>query len=335
MKIRNTTRGFTLIEVMVVLVFFPIVFGTGGYLFVTSLRALNSNIEHAGIREDVTFAMAKTVRDLKETAQGGLSQYGAIAHTIQYTDLDDGEYVFYLYNSDDATLDSTYGESYYDLRKANTLGGWTEITNDTFESGFGNWTDGGADCIRYTGGTYAHEGSAAIDLQDNTSTSVMSTGDLALSGYSEVKVDFWYYPRNFNGVEDFWLQISTNGGGSYSTIQSWVLGTDFSNGSFYEESVTTSSYTLTDTTRIRFRADASGNGDDVYFDEVVVSASTGSGESPASGEGMLILRDLVSPDATEPSTDLTISGNEITLDFVVQRGTETITSRTKVRPRNL
>ena len=292
-------------------------------------------MEHAGIRDDMTLAMKKVVRNLEETAAGGLSQYSSIAHTIEIDAVDGETYVYYLYNSDDSTLNSTYGESTYDLRRAKTTGGWTEIINDAFETDFGNWTDGGNDCSRYTGGTYAHEGSAAINLQDSTSQSVMSTSDLALSGYSEVKVDFWYYTVSMETGEDFWLQISTDGGGGYTTVQAWVADTDFSNGSFYQESVTITGYTLTDITRIRFRADASNNNDDVYIDEVVVSASTGTAEDPASGEGMLILRDVVSPDATEPATDLTISGNEITLDLVVQRDLEIMTMRTKVRPRNL
>ena len=159
------------------------------------------------------------------------------------------------------------------IRQTFATATWTEITNDAFETDFGNWTDGGTDCLRYTGGTYAHEGSAAIDIQDNTTTSLMSTGDLTLAAYTQVKIDFWYYPRSMETNEDFWLQISTNGGGSYATDTSWARGTDFSNNSFYEESVTMTGYTWTDTTRIRFRVDASNNGDDVYFDEIVVSAT--------------------------------------------------------------
>jgi len=336
MKLRYANRGFTIIEVLVVLVFFPILFGASGFLIITSLRALNSSIEHADVRDDMTFATEKIVRDLKKTAEGGLSQYSSIAHTIEIDTVDGSTSVFYLYNASDTTLDSTYSESTYDLRRACTVPScWTQIIYDEFETDFGNWTDGGTDCTRYISGPFAHQGIAAIEIQDNTSSSVMSTSDLDLSSYSQVLVEFWYHPRDLDGVEDFWLQISTNGGDSYSTVQTWVNGTDFTNGSFYEESVTITGYTLTDETRIRFRVDASGNDDNIYFDEVRVSASTGVTDSPSSGEGMLLLRDVVSPDATEPATDLTISGNEVTLDLVVQRGTETMTMRTKVRPRNL
>jgi prepilin-type N-terminal cleavage/methylation domain-containing protein len=61
------------------------------------------------------------------------------------------------------------------------------------------------------------------------------------------------------------------------------------------------------------------------------------GDDPDSGEGVLILRDLVSPDAAAPATALTIDPNatQVTLDFVVQRSDETVRIRTKVSPRNL
>ena len=105
MRLRCTNRSFTIIEVLVVLVFFPILFGASGFLFITSLRALNSSIEHAGIRDDMTFAMEKIVRDIKKTAQGGLSQYSSIAHTIEIDSINGGTYVYYLYNASDTTLD--------------------------------------------------------------------------------------------------------------------------------------------------------------------------------------------------------------------------------------
>jgi hypothetical protein len=152
--------------------------------------------------------------------------------------------------------------------------GWTQIQYDDFEGGFGNWNDGGADCKLYTGGTYAHQGSNALDLEDNTSTSVATTGNLVLAGYAEIKVDFWYRCQSMdNSNEDFWLQISTNGGSNFTTVEEWNEGDEFVNGQFYPDSVIITGYTLTDQTQIRFRCDASGGNDDVYIDEVVVSAS--------------------------------------------------------------
>jgi prepilin-type N-terminal cleavage/methylation domain-containing protein len=184
-KTRFTSRGFTLIETIIVLLLLAMLLGVAGFVFVVSLRAWDAGRIRGGIREDASYAMEKAVRDLKEMANGSLAQYdpggGGIDHTIQFNDLDGSTYVLYLYNPDDSSFDSTYSESFYDLRKANTSGG----------------------------------------------------------------------------------------------------------------------------------------------------------DDPASGDGVLILRDLVSPDATTPATALTISSAQVTLDFVVQRSDEIVRTRTKVRPRNL
>lgn len=181
----KSKRGFTLLETLIVIMLLAVLLGVSGFLFVVALRAWDSGRLRAGIREDISYAMEKSIRNLKEMANGSLAQYnpggGAIAHTIQFAEISGDTYVFYLYNSDDASFDSTYSESIYDLRKADTT----------------------------------------------------------------------------------------------------------------------------------------------------------QGDDPASGEGVLILRDLVSPDAAAPKTALTISGNEVTLDLVAQRADETVRIRTKVRPRNL
>jgi prepilin-type N-terminal cleavage/methylation domain-containing protein len=184
-KTRFTNRGFTLIETIIVLLLLAMLLGVAGFVFVVSLRAWDAGRIRGGIREDVSYAMEKAVRDLKEMANGSLRQYNSIANTIEYRafrpDGGGNTYVFYLYNSADLSFDSSYTKSLYDLRKA-------DITQ---------------------------------------------------------------------------------------------------------------------------------------------------GEDPASGEGTLILRDLVSPDATTPATALTISSTEVTLDCVVQRSDEIVRARTKVRPRNL
>ena len=64
-------------------------------------------------------------------------------------------------------------------------------------------------------------------------------------------------------------------------------------------------------------------------------ADISQGDNPALGDGVPILRDLVSPDAALLATALNISGNQVGLDLVIQRSDEIIRIRTKVRPRNL
>ncbi|MHC4256338.1 MAG: phage tail protein, partial [Planctomycetota bacterium] len=155
---------------------------------------------------------------------------------------------------------------------------WTVIISDDFEGGFGNWNDGGSDCSLYTSGARAHQGNNAVDIQDNSTppASTTYTNNLALSGYDDVKVDFWYYCYSMdNSNEDFWLDISTNGGSDWTAVEEWNQGDEFVNEQFYPESVIITGYTLTDQTQLRFRCDASGNADDVYIDEVVVSAGGG------------------------------------------------------------
>ena len=157
-----------------------------------------------------------------------------------------------------------------------TQGAWTELSYDDFESGWGSYVAGGSDCLLYTGGSLAHQGNNAADIQDNSgvaSSFALANGiDVATPGYTELKVEFWYYPRSMdNANEDFWLQYWD--GASWQTLRSWVKGTDFENGSFYSDSVTinSGSYTFPTDMNIRFMCDASGNIDDIYIDEIRIS----------------------------------------------------------------
>jgi len=122
---RRQKKGFTLLETLIVFSLLSVLMGVSAYLFTVSLRAWGTGSLRTEIREDMSYAMEKTVRDLKEMANGSLHQYNSIAHTIQYDDLSGRTYVLYLYNANDATLDSTYSKSLYDLRKADIDGGDT------------------------------------------------------------------------------------------------------------------------------------------------------------------------------------------------------------------
>ena len=82
---------------------FSVLMGVSGYLFTVSLRAWDAGRLRAGIREDINYAVEKVVRDLKEMQQRSLIQYSSIAHTIQYDDLSNKTYLFYLYNATQAT----------------------------------------------------------------------------------------------------------------------------------------------------------------------------------------------------------------------------------------
>ena len=144
------------------------------------------------------------------------------------------------------------------------------VDSESFESGWGIWNDGGSDCRRnrrdrnYANGTYA------IRLRDNTSTSNMTTDNLNLSGYEELTVSFDFIASSMENNEDFWLQISLDGGSSYTTVATYVSGSSFSNNQNYTSEVLIPG-PFTDNTRVRFRCDASGNNDKVYLDDVLIT----------------------------------------------------------------
>jgi hypothetical protein len=152
----------------------------------------------------------------------------------------------------------------------------TEADNNDFEAGWGIWNDGGSDCRRSNKDKNYALGDYCVRLRDNTSTSVMTTDDINLSSFENLTVDFSYYARSMENGEDFWLQISTDGGASYITVGDWDANDEFVNNTRYYEQVAIAG-PFTSNTRLRFRCDASGNSDYVYIDEVVITGcSTGS-----------------------------------------------------------
>ena len=149
---------------------------------------------------------------------------------------------------------------------------YTTIDIENFESGWGIWNDGGSDCRRsINDSNFANSGSYCVRLRDNTGSSVMTTDILNLTSYDELTVDFSYITNSFdNSNEDFWLQISTNGGSSYTIVEEWNLNDEFVNNVREFDAVVIPG-PFTANTRLRFRCDASANGDQVYIDDVEIS----------------------------------------------------------------
>jgi len=148
-----------------------------------------------------------------------------------------------------------------------------------FETDLGEWVDGGSDCSRFYEPGPNTVGDYCIRLRDNSgNASSLISKSLNLQDASEVKIDFMYLAESMEPGEDFFLEYSTNGGVTYTNIQRWIAGTDFSNGSKTVESVTYSGNFGADT-RFRFRCDASSNYDIIYLDEILVYACQGGGSS--------------------------------------------------------
>jgi hypothetical protein len=74
------------------------------------------------------------------------------------------------------------------------------------------------------------------------------------------------------GTEDFFVEYWD--GSTWQNIATYVVDTDFFNGEFTNKSIviTSSQYTFPTDMKIKFHCDASGNSDDIYIDEVNISA---------------------------------------------------------------
>ncbi len=149
-------------------------------------------------------------------------------------------------------------------------------TND-FENDWGIWNDGGSDCRRNTyDSSYANSGVQCVRIRDNNVTSTTTTDNLDLTAYEELTVEFSYITRSMDNTnEDFWLQISSDGGASFTTVEEWNHGDEFNNGERKNDAVVIPG-PFSSTTKLRFRCDASGNSDWIYLDDIIISGCTNS-----------------------------------------------------------
>jgi DNA-binding beta-propeller fold protein YncE len=213
---------------------------------------------------------ATSYRVKRSTVSGG--PYAVIANvsSTSHTDpgLSAGVTYYYVVSSVNG------GGEGFDSNEASAapLNNWTVIAFDNFEAGFGNYSDGGADCSRYTGGTHAHQGAASADIQDNSgaSSSFHLTASRNVTAFTQLRVTFWYKGVSMERGKDFFLEYSSNGGSTWQIIDDWRSGTEFSNNQWRQGTVVIDrgSFSFTTSARIRFRCDASNDSDDVYIDEI-------------------------------------------------------------------
>jgi len=192
-------------------------------------------------------------------------------------------------------------------------GSWVTITYDDFESGMGNYTDGGGDMSLYTYGTYSYQGYNCADIQDNsgTASSFYHTVGHDVSGFSELEVEFYFVAISMETYEDFWVQYYD--GSTWQTVASFARGIDFNNGTFYSVvvSIPRSQYNYPTNARLRFMCDASGNYDDVYIDAIEFRGM-GAGGSSAVAKTDPVIPDHFSlaqnyPNPFNPSTTIKFS----------------------------
>jgi len=81
-----------------------------------------------------------------------------------------------------------------------------------------------------------------------------------------------------NPNEDFWLQVSMDGGATFTTVAEWNLSDEFENDVRVFESVSIPG-PFTTSTQIRFRCDASSNNDYIFLDDIVIEACEDNSEA--------------------------------------------------------
>jgi hypothetical protein len=160
-----------------------------------------------------------------------------------------------------------------------------------FNASYGIWNDGGSDCTRSSAfAQYAVGGTgSAVRLRDNSSSSTLTTDNLNLSAYQDVTVDFSYITVSMdNPDEDFFLEVSTDGGSTFTIVEEWNLGDEFENEVRYFDAVSIPG-PFSANTQFRFRCDASTNSDEVYLDDISISGCQNSarlsGSNPTPGFG--------------------------------------------------
>ncbi|MBK6930901.1 MAG: T9SS type A sorting domain-containing protein [Saprospirales bacterium] len=158
------------------------------------------------------------------------------------------------------------------------------VNSQNFDGGWGIWTDGGTDCARINSATYANSGTYSIRLRDNTGTSLMSTTSQNWTAYEEITVEFSFITVSFdNSNEDFWLQLSNNGGSSYTTVGDWNYSVQFTNNVRGTATVVIPG-PFASNSRLRIRADASADDDQVYIDDVVITGCSSAALAPNNGQ---------------------------------------------------
>jgi len=110
-----------------------------------------------------------------------------------------------------------------------------------------------------------------VRLRDNSGqSSSIFTDVMDFRSASRVVVRFNYEAFSMEQSEDFMLEVSNDGGSSFTRIRRWVSGNDFRNGQALSVEEVIPENLLSRRTVIRLRCDASGNGDQVYIDDIEI-----------------------------------------------------------------
>jgi Zn-dependent metalloprotease len=149
--------------------------------------------------------------------------------------------------------------------------GWTEISSTDFESGMGPFTLGGKDAARVSG-SYASSGSYSVRIRDDSlsASSFGLTTGMNLPLKTMLRVQYSEIAAGMEPGKGYYVEMNANGGG-WLVIGSFWAGLDLENGVRQARDL---QVPLPDTAnvKVRFRCQGAQDNDEVYIDDVVISA---------------------------------------------------------------
>ena len=126
----NFTLGFTLMELLIVVVLLAVLISAVSFGFLTVLKTWGSQDTLMEVQEDVHQGVEKILRNLR-LAKALSAANDSIRYTV-YENGADSNYIFYLYNASDSWPNS-FNQSVYQLKRVSLSGG----INGTFTYGDG------------------------------------------------------------------------------------------------------------------------------------------------------------------------------------------------------
>jgi hypothetical protein len=148
---------------------------------------------------------------------------------------------------------------------------WTVISSTNFESGLGAYTLGGTNASLVSG-SFANSPSYSVRIRNGTgiSSSFSTTTGMNLAGRTQLRVQYSAISNGMEVGKDYFVELQVNSG-VWTVIGNFVSGTGFTNGVRHAKDL---QVTLpgTSNVKVRFRNDGNLKNDEVYIDDVVVSA---------------------------------------------------------------
>ena len=157
------------------------------------------------------------------------------------------------------------------------VGGCQTISYNDFESDLGIWNLGGNNArhYRYRG----LNSSSSVRLTDNNGVASSVYSNVQdLTKYNAPTLEFQYFGLSMEIGEELVVELSTDGGQSFSVIRNLVSGTDFLGPQWNIVSIPLANYNPTSQSIIRLRCNASSTADKIFIDDLAIldcSASEG------------------------------------------------------------